>query len=354
MKMVLLFMIFKVMKLIMIKNNIYKIIGMLLLIILIYFRFRDKMPRDIIQLDFLFVFLITVIFACYLILIIHRIIKYSFRKEKKSNEITNYFILYIIQPVNNFIKQSYSSFDYYIKDDLLGSKILGPFLNNSMVFFIRKIGVFFRDYRIAFIIFDIIPKCLIILVLFIDIIVFNHLRLVYYFSWMPLIPLIFRYIIFTFRDFIEFNIKDFVDKYIQIKSLDPEYYFSSQDIIDECCNIYKENIFDLCSQEYLNRDFAIPLNVGRLYILKDLVIDAYSDDNDIEHAFDELLLIFNNLRISRQIIYYIDNCRRYWYYLYFDLFRFLSYTLIWAYACTFHIDSILHFLLLTVYFENPF
>lgn len=96
----------------MIKNNIYKIIGMLLLIILIYFRFRDKMPRDIIQLDFLFVFLITVIFACYLILIIHRIIKYRFRKEKKSNEITNYFILYIIQPVNNFIKQSYSSFDY--------------------------------------------------------------------------------------------------------------------------------------------------------------------------------------------------------------------------------------------------
>lgn len=321
-----------VQKLIMIKSKLYFIIGLILIISLFYYRvLKIHIPKSIFELNMFLIVFTTILYSIKTLVLLIKLIKLRYFPKKKPNELLQKLYHKYVYPLNIIIDLSYKSIDSYVKDKMLGPKLLGLNLKNLMHFLLNNIGNKHSYYKALFIVFDIIPKTSILMIFGIDIIFFNKLENIYLFSWIILIPLIFKYIIFTLKEFAEYNIILILDNYLLITSNTPMYVMNAEDIINECCCLYRSNILEQCSSEYLNRTNIIVCNFGKTYILNEKFTSKYKSSKIINKLFDDIMLNFDYFRNLREIIYQIEKIRYYWNYLFFEIFRFSYYSILWLY-----------------------
>ena len=312
-------------------NNVYRVVGLILLSLLLYNIFHTHIPKTIKELDMYLIVFSFIIYSIKSILLFMKIIKLHFLIPSKPNTFFQKIYQNYIYAIINLIDLSYKYLDSYIKDNILGPLILGSNLKKLMNFLLNNIGSKHSSYKLLFIIFDIIPKLIIILIFCVDTIILDKLEYIYIFSWIILIPLTFKYIIFTLREFTEYNIVMILDKYLLIKSNVPAYFMNADDIIKECCCQYRQNIYEQCPQAFLDRTIILVCNIGKTYILQESFTSKYESADLINKVFDDIMFNFNCFRNLREIVYQIEKMRFYWKYLYFEFSRLTFYSLLWMY-----------------------
>jgi hypothetical protein len=197
MKMVYLFLIKMEKKLIMtnkIKNIIYIIIGLYFILMLFIYRLIIiRLPKDLDNINLIFcVIFIIINFFC-----IYKTLKSLFNLEVKN--------LKFMQYLQHFYVNSMKNVDNIIKHKYLGPEILGKSLLYITTFFFKKIND--NNSIITFLVLDVLPKLIFIFIFIFDIYIKQQFCYIYSYGWILLLPLIFSYILYTFKEFALVNIQ---------------------------------------------------------------------------------------------------------------------------------------------------
>lgn len=336
----------------------YVIVGCLIIMHLIYYKFIIiRLPKDITQVYWDLCCFILLMYSLRLVSLLYTGIKAKYFPEQGSNK----FILKVksyFHNISNIYQKSLQAIDDFIKHTLLGPRILGANLKILCPLLIKLLGVKHKTYKWLYVFFDILPKSILLLLFSLDILYCKQFHYIYQVAWLTLLPIMFHYIVFTLKEFCDFNIHLIITKFIEVQSIQKNYSFNMTDIIRECCHTYHEDIFNMLPDDILHRTEAMPINIGHAYILRDNVtswVNNTIEDPDI--FFDRILVDFNVFRIIRELVYKIEQCSFYWKTLFFQVIRYSIYTYLWWYILI-HLQK--HFLfdyellLLIQDIEEPF
>lgn len=234
-----LFLIKMVMKLIMIIKNLFYI---LLGIYFILFPISHKviiirLPRDINTINIF----VAIFFCIFFFLLTVKILYNLIVVEKKPNKVFIWFNSYITTPIYKVYWESLSFIDNYIKHELLGPKYVGE----PLVIISKYINKYLYDrnskrYVLIYFIIDILPKIVFILLFILDVFYSKKLCYIYKMGWIFLLPLLWRYIIFTFKEFSEYNIRGMHEEVLYFFTLKDEE-LSTNALIEECKDIHDVN-----------------------------------------------------------------------------------------------------------------
>jgi hypothetical protein len=158
-----------------------------------------------------------------------------------------------------------------------------------------------------------------------DVFYYHKFHYVYIWGWLLLLPSIYNYIVFTYKQFSEYNIDDF--------NIDILAFFndgkvmSTEDIIDNC-NKHAELRMDFLRGK-LNQDIPwfhdyIHLNAKHRKICEDANRDL---QNDIDFYYRQFISFY----ICRRDVA-IFELFKYYYGIIFNIIRFLLYSIIWFYV----------------------
>lgn len=185
-----------------IKNIIYIIIGIYFITSPFIFKIIIiKLPKTLAELS-LIIALFFLFFYFYLMI---KGLRSLFKMP--SNEL--YFIKVfrdnIIIPLQEIYYNSMKKIDNYIKHDFLGPEYLGKNLLKITLWVNKNITN--NTFIKCFFFLDILPKILFIIIFLYDVVFKHKLVYTYYFGGFLLIPLIFSYIMSTFKEFALTNMK---------------------------------------------------------------------------------------------------------------------------------------------------
>lgn len=261
--------------------------------------------------------LIIICFMCFLfsVIIYKAITDILFKKI-----VTNKIILW----VNNYIKNNFISFYYesmkiidsYIKDNLLGPKYVGETLgkwsDKLLKFLENKESII---YVLIIIFFDILPRILFLIILTMDIFVYNAMKYSYIFGLIIIIKPLFSYILFTLKEFSEYNLRNICDNNLIFFNNEGELMLTEDVLNDRIIN---------CPDNKLKP------------IIKPLSFKISCRENILNH--EELLLkchyyidnfeFFINIR---RIIYIFDIIKQTTQYIFFNISVLFVYLSIWSY-----------------------
>ena len=266
--MVNLFLMPMVMKLNILKENVFVIFGILIVgYILIIRLFINKLPRELPIIDSLFKFIFyCCIPLCFLVLAIIILLQY-YKKLTKVSQTKLY--VRILGSLSKFYWNSLLALDAVIKEKLPAS-ILGENLLRFTKVYTNYVGLTkkFR-YTAIFLLFVFVPKYLFLTLFLYDVFCLKKFTYIYYYGWLLLIPLAFNYLLFTLKEFSLHNL----DRYIKMILLvidDNDVLIEKVDfIIDSCTKLATEIYFD----NNTNTQF-----VPALYAK---ICDKYLEDNNI-------------------------------------------------------------------------
>lgn len=289
-----------------IKNILYIIIGLYIILTPFFYKIIVlRLPKNIEELNIIFAICSSLIF---LILFLNIIININRRKNE------NFFILYlkeiIIKPLQKMYFNSLLIIDKYIKHELLGPKYVGqPLLKITYV-----INNHLNDLNSIryFIFFVVCPKIIIIICLFIDVIINKHLKYIYIFGAITLIPLIINYFIYTLKEFAIANMKGLTQNCIVLVN-ENHLEIAFENILKNYITSYFE------SNQHIEFIRAITLK------------ETLQENEDFDETLDFYLKqfhVFTNLYTSMTFFYYIKLQK---YYRIFLALYYFCFSCIWLY-----------------------
>ena len=299
------------------KSNINKILLILISssIILSYISLRfisTKLPKELlIQPDIFIVVSYSCIFMTFVGLTFVSL--YSLYKTKHS-VYNNKFITHCKHYANKIIKLFYKSLktlDDFIKHELFinhTGQILKTFGLKITQILKYKIS---KRYLIIYLLCNIIPRVFILFIFSIDILYLHKFQYVYKVAWLLIIPLLYRYLIFTYKEFSEHNINQML-QHVLIFKFEDNSIMNTQDII--------EFTIESKSKKY---------SAIRVELSKELTQICYNTGGDITQTLAYYLPQFNIFTKLYSIIAIFEQLHKY--NIYFNLIRFLLYSLLWLY-----------------------
>jgi|ERR1700753_310620 len=112
-----------------------------------------------------------------------------------------------------YLWQPLTTLDHFIKYN----KYCKPYYENFIIKFIDKWdNLSSTSRRILIISFQVIPRMILVTVLFLDTFYFHKIEIFYKFVLIGLLPFIFRYIQYSVKDFYNYLVKQLMDKYSQV------------------------------------------------------------------------------------------------------------------------------------------
>lgn len=298
-------------------TTIFKIsIGLYVILSPIFFKIIIiRLPKNILTIKVFFVVLLLLFFF----LISFKILYKAFIFRKK-NKITEKITQNILKPLSDFYWGNLHLIDSYIKHDIMGSNILGKNLLKFGVYINRYL--YDRNserYLILFFIFDVIPKIILLLLYFTDVFIFKEFSFIYKWGWIGLIPLCFRYILYTFREFAEHNIKYMHEEFLYFFTLKDEE-LTTFSLLETCKNIYHKDTID---------SFGVPQR--RVALRQEA---STQEENDI--ILDDYLLQFDSFMQLNMSVNVFDSFKKdFWYILFTFYYYFLQFN-IWLYIFILH------------------
>lgn len=275
-----------------IKNYLFIILGVIIVSYIFCVRILiDKLPKElpiIVTTAEIFLY-IAIVLWFFLLSIFMLVIWY---KRRKNTVLRNSYLECIVKPLLNFYWKCLESLDNLIKDNI-SPRILGKNLLRFSKYYNDKI-IIAKDQRkilCMYIFFVSLPGYLFLSIFFVDIIIIKKFVYIYKFAWLLLIPLSFNYIIFTFKEFSQFNIN------LYIKDICDIYYNNSREEVT--VQEFLENSRLLCSLLYKNQEIDdIPtlaaINLKDSYLIK----SNLSENDDISARvmiFAQNLMVFRNI-----------------------------------------------------------
>lgn len=275
-----------------------------------------RLPKSIFVIKTFFV-----IFLLLLFFIISVKILYNAFFFKKKNKITEIMVKNIIKPLNDFYWGNLHLIDNYIKHNIMGPDILGKNL--------LKLGAYINNYLydrnsirylILFLLMDVVPKIVLLCLSFTDVFIFQEFSYIYKWGWVGLIPLCFRYILYTFRGFSEYNITYMHEGFLYFFTLKGEELTTSS-LLENCKNIYHKDTID---------SFGVPQR--RVALRQEA---NTKEENDI--ILDDYLLQFDSFMQLHMSVYVFDSLRKDFWYILFTFYYYFFQFNIWLYIFILHI-----------------
>lgn len=279
-----------------------------------------RLPKDIQHISIYFSMFMAITFGIMILRIIYIWIKAKYFKNQPANKILTQLQTIFIKPIITKYWLSMATVDNYIKHYLL-SPYLGPILLRISEFLLFTVKLRNRtsiNYKIIFMSLDILPKSILLLAFGIDILLYHQLYYTYKFSGILLIPLIFKYLIFTFREFSEFNITLMNDEILLITSLENNQ-LTTEDLLNECVGLYR---VDTIGSDY---DFT---TYRKIFVREEYLPDSPEESKKILITASREFEIFMGIR---KAVYQFDNFPYYWKFLQFNFLFYLSYLCLWLY-----------------------
>jgi hypothetical protein len=333
------------------KLNINKIIliliGASMIIFYIYFRFIvTKLPRDLMIQPQL---ILAVSYSCICIIFIFLTVRNLYLLYKVNYHITytmdNRFI-YLKYYLNKVIQLCYKSLkiiDDFIKHTLLinhTGKLLKAFGLILKRFLIYNSS---NKYLIIYLLCNVIPRFFVLFMFSIDILYFHKFQYVYQFAWLLTIPLIYSYLLYTYKEFSEHNIHEILQD-ILIFRFDDKTIMNTQDVIDFTLTECKTKKYS-----------AIPVELS-----KELTQICYNEGGDITLTLAYYIPQFNMFTKLRKIVDILEQLQTK-YNIYFNLIRFFLYSMLWLYILIYTqsitndtVNYIIELLLLIQDTQEPF
>jgi hypothetical protein len=199
-----------------IKNFLMGVLGFIIIFYYIYLRLiLVRLPKNLSQnLDLIDILFLTIIIAIFAFLTIYN---YCYYFNLKYTIITNNpnFKQNIILGIKNLVTAIKKNFFYclttvdnLIKHEMLKNN-LGIGLKKGIKFIYTKINFMYKSssgFYIFYFAFDFLPKMIVLTSFIFDLFLYSKFDYVYKLSFLLIIPLIFNYILFTYKEFAEFNI----------------------------------------------------------------------------------------------------------------------------------------------------
>jgi hypothetical protein len=305
-----------------IKQNLFITAGILITLYICYLRLIiTRLPKDIsikaTIVETICYLLITICFVSLFLYTIYKLYKIIYNKSfKTSNNIVVILFKYILQIYTGCL----TALDNYIKHTLLQTH-LGYYLKTISIvcnkIFNNKRSV---NFAIAYFSLDLFPKIFLLLCFTLD--TYNHkFNYIYQFACLLLIPLIYRYLVFTFREFSEHNIAQ-INGVILIYKFHSGAIMTTQDIIDTCKGItFEDDIYASQIPGYTVRVVDLSQEFKQTYMTP--------DDNLSETLifYSDQFTFFQKVRRNVDILEKIQVK----YDIYFNLIRYLLYSILWLY-----------------------
>src|SRR5271154_1801065 len=312
------------MKSIMIKNLIMIIIGCIIVTYFVYFRLIFiRLPKELINQSDFHTILYTLAATISLTLFFYTVYKlYKIHYITWYKPPTNILILWLSNQISTLFKVYYNSlkaFDDFIKHTILVEH-LGQILKSLSVIFIKIFTkVKSKKYIIIYTMLDLMPKIIFLIAFSFD--VYNHK---FYYSYQLVgilfIPLLYKYILFTLREFSEHNIKD-MNESILIYYFHSGQIMTSEDIIDNCKGIINPK------DTYYNPKQRFSLHVVDLS-------ESYKQEcfDNGRQLTDDLMFYSKQMNFFQRIrgnVARLEIQNKYT--IYFNLIRYTIYSILWLY-----------------------
>jgi hypothetical protein len=324
MKMDNLFLMLMDMKLIMNKNNIFIAFGILIISYILYIRvILVRLPKELPTQPDLFesisYSLIASIFFSLFLYATYRLYRRYNTVITSENFVIVWLKYQIFKPILDWYYKSLKALDYYLKDVLLVNH-LGTALNAFGTIFNSIFSrVVSKKYFFTYLCFDLLSKFFILLIFSYD--VYHHnFHYIYKASLLLLIPILYKYIVFTLREFAEFNIRDIYGDILI-------YYFHSGIIMtaDDIINNCKGTIS--LEDNYHNLDPKFSMHV--IALTEPYKQECYANGRNL---IDDIMFYEKQLNFYiriRSSIAKLDNQTKY--NIYFDCIRYGVYSMLWIY-----------------------
>ena len=266
------------------KNIMYIIIGLYFIISPLIFKIvLTKLPKDLSDL-YLILIITSLLINIYLI---YKTIKSMNYNVQSETSLINIFIRnYISDPIQTFYINSMVYVDDYIKHNLLGPKYIGE----NLLWLTKNLNKHLTEKKAKriFFVLDILPRFIVIICLFIDVILNEQLKYIYLFGIFTLIPLIFRYIIYTFKGFAVANIK------------------MSCEYLSFCDETYKELSFEVILENFITNTYS---NNTTICYIKNITLKNFTNENEnfdetLNYYLDQLNVfstLYNNIDFMEQL-----------------------------------------------------
>jgi hypothetical protein len=250
---------------------------------------------------------ILISFLCFIIFCTIIKIVFDLFIEKKNNNI----FLRFKEIILTFYIDSMKTIDDYIKHKLLGPQYVGEFLGKWSTILLKysdnKSSMFFTN---IICLFDLLPRLLLLFILYVEVFIFKKVHYSYIFGTIVLLKPLFSYLLFTFREFSEHNIKNICTTKL--------IFFDKNSIAFIPENEINENIKKL-PNEKIKLSFNVSCHEKTL--------------NHIElvnkcHFYLENLEFFIMIR---RIIYILDLIKQTMIYVFFNILVLILYLILWSY-----------------------
>lgn len=286
------------------KNILYIIIGLYFIISPLFFKvIWIRLPKDILDIPLIIIILSL---SIYMYLIYKIILVLNSIKKKES-----FIQKYISIPLQELYYNSMIKIDNYIKHDILGPKYLGE----NLLLLVKFLNKYLTEKKcsIIFSLLDFLPRVVFLFCFFIDVIITQQLKYIYYLGFITIIPLIMRYLIYTIKSFILFNIKDY-----------------STACLSFCDANYKEVSLEILLEGFLINSFNS--NIAYTSTVKYITLKEPLEENEI---FDEILDFYLDqfyvFSTMYNFINFFEHLKKHIYYQFFLLLSYICHFIFWLY-----------------------
>ena len=246
MKMVLRYSTKKEMKLIILKNFLFGFVGFLIISYLFYTRLiLVKLPKNLSpNLSFGEILILIILILIFFLLFLsnsYKILKLFFNEDHKQKHFFKDSVIFtwIRTQLNTYIISAYwnslKTLDHFIKH-ILVKNYIGKNLKifaKSIIHYCKLESLFSNNFLYIYLILDIMPKFIVLCLFIIDVFIKHKFHYVYLCSWLLLIPLIYKYFLFTFKEFAEATMNAININYIYTKFHNGDIMYT-EDHITEC------------------------------------------------------------------------------------------------------------------------
>lgn len=298
-------------------NFNFIIVGLSIILLYIYSRFIvTKLPKDlVIQPEMIISLAYTCIFITFAFLTILSI--YSWYKLRYNIKKTNILIDYFKRHLSNIMKFFYKSLKSI--DDLVKHKIMVNHTGRLLKSFGLRLNHFFystisKKYLIIYLACNVIPRLCVLFIFSVDILILHKFQYIYKAVFLLIIPLVYNYLVFTYKEFSEYNIHGMLQNVLIFRFKDKSI-MTTQDMID----------FTLDDESKPHRYTAMPVELS-----EELTQLCYDRNHDITYTLAYYLPQFQTFIKLRKIVSIFEILHAK-YNIYFSIIRFLLYTLLWLY-----------------------
>jgi hypothetical protein len=314
-----------------IKKFIFAISGLSIILYIFFSRILIKLPKELsTSLTYFEAFFVAIVILFFLGLFILNLRVYYklFYSEEISpqssfiTKIVTWLNLHVVSIYWNSLKE----IDDFIKHTVLGPR-LGTFMDKNYNAFHDRRGVtsLTRIYDYIWLCFNFLPRVVVLCLLILDVFYYHKFHYVYIWGWLLLLPSIYNYIVFSYREFSEYNIDLINDNIVHF--FKDDYCLTTEDIINHAC------LIAMARRLFLKDETMIDIDE-----LHDSVklIQEYKDENNIDDdSFIRILMFYQERLIyfytCRRDVAIFESFKRY-YGIIFNIIRFLLYSIIWFYV----------------------